>query len=117
DRTAVSLYAEFLQTKILDIADDADGRNYPIDLDRLRATLPVLERRTHLVDLLVELGHLGPSEDLDALLLECFAGEGCDLCIFGRQDLRQHLDPRDLSAERAIEGGKLNSDCTRADHQ
>ena len=49
--------------------------------------------------LLVELRHLGAGHDLDALLLEALAGEGRDLGVLDRQDLRQHLDHRHLGAE------------------
>ena len=63
---------------------------------------------------LVELRHLGAGEDLDALPLEALAGEGGDLRVLHGQDLRQHLDHRDLGAQRAEERGELDADGARA---
>src|SRR5262249_21796327 len=55
--------------------------------------------------------------DLDALPLEALAGEGRDLGIFRGQDLRQHLNHRNLGAQGAEERGKLDADGPRSDHE
>ena len=81
DGAAIGLHAELFETEILDIADDADRRNHPVDGHRLRAALAVVDGRGDAVGLLVELRHLGAGEDLDALFLELLAREGRDLGI------------------------------------
>ena len=67
--------------------------------------------------LLLELIQLGAGEDLDALLLEGFAGESRDLRILRRQDLRQYLDDGDVRSERAVERRELDADRAGPDHQ
>ena len=69
------------------------------------------------VGFLVELGHFGVGQDLDALLLEALARKRLNLVILDRQDLRQHLDHGHLGAERAVERGELDADGAGADHQ
>ena len=117
DGAALGLHAELFQAEVLDVADDADGRDDALDGERLRAALAVVDGGGDAVGLLVELGHLGAGHDLDALLLEALAREGGDLGVLDRQDLRQHLDHRHLGAERAVERGELDADRARADHQ
>ena len=115
DGAAVGLHAELLQPEVLDIADDADRRDDAIDRHLLRAALAVVDGRGDAVGLLVELGHLGAGDDLDALLLELLARERGDLGVLDRQDLRQHLDDGHLGAHRAVERRELDADRAGAD--
>ena len=117
DDAAVGFHAELLEAEILDIAGDPDRRDDTLDGDRLRASFAVVDGRGHAVGFFIEPGDLGTGENLDALLLERLAGEGGDLGILDREDLRQHLDHRHLGAERAIEARELDADRSRADDQ
>src|ERR1700722_13310297 len=114
---ALGLHAEFLQTEIFDVADNADGGDDALDGKRLYATFAIIDGGGDAVAGLVELGDLGAGIDLDALLLETFARECGDLGIFGRKYLRQHLDHRHLGSEGAVERSELNADGAGADHQ
>ena len=117
DAAALGFDAELFQAEIFDIADDADGGNHPVELDRLRLALAVIDGGDDAVALLLELRHLGVGENLDALLLEALARESCDLGVFDRQDLRQHLDHGHLRAHGVEERCELDADRAGADHQ
>ena len=117
DGAAIDLHPELLQPEPLDIADDADRRDHALGLDRPGPALAVLERRGDAVALLVELGHLGPGVNLDTLLLEALARQRGDLGILGRQDLRQHLDDRNVGAHGLVERGEFDPDRARSDDQ
>ena len=55
DDAALGLHAELLEAEVLDVADHADGRDHPLDGERLRAAFAVVDRRRDAVGLLVEL--------------------------------------------------------------
>ena len=114
---ALGFYAEFFQAEIFDIADDADRGDDALDGKRLRAAFAVVDGRGDAVIFLVQLRHLGAGENFDALLLKTLAREGGDLGIFRRQDLRQNLDNRHVSAQRAVERGEFDADRARADDE
>src|SRR5450759_87728 len=116
DAAALGFQPKLFQPEIFDIAGDADGGDHALGGDGL-CLAALLDGGGDAVALLVELGHLGVGQDFDALLLEALAREGLNLVVLDRQDLRQHLDHRQLSAERAVERGKLDADGAGADHQ
>ena len=58
DAAAVGLDAEFFEPEVLDVADHADRRDHPLELDRLRL-LAVVDGGDDAVGLLLELRHLG----------------------------------------------------------
>src|ERR1035441_8745542 len=116
DAAALGFQSKFFQPEIFDVAGDADSGDHALGGDLLRLAA-LLDRRGDAVALLVEFGHLGVGQDFDALLLEALARKSLNLMILDRQDLRQHLDHRHLSAERAVERGKLDADGAGADHQ
>src|ERR1035437_11161614 len=67
--------------------------------------------------LFLELGDFGIGQNLDALLLEALARQPGDLRVLDWQDLLQHFHHGDLSAERAVERGKLDADGAGTDDQ
>ena len=54
DNAAIDFDAELFEAEILDIADHADRRNHPLELDRLRLLLAVVDGRDHAVALLFQ---------------------------------------------------------------
>jgi len=54
DDAAVGFDAELFKPEIFDIADHADGGNHPVDLDRLRLALAVIDGGDHAVALLFQ---------------------------------------------------------------
>ena len=116
DATAVGLHAEFFQPELLDIADHADRRDDPFHFQRL-SLAALLDGGDDAVGFLVELGDFGVGVDLDTLLLETLAGEGLDLVVFDRQDLRQHFDHSHIRTECAVERGEFDTDGAGTDHQ
>src|SRR5262249_54033123 len=96
---AFGLHAELFQPEILDIADDPNRGDDAFGRHGLRAALAVVDGRGNAIRFLVELGHLRAGEDLDPLFLELLAGKGRNLGVLGGENLRQHLDHRDLRAE------------------
>ncbi|MGY3082320.1 hypothetical protein ACVWZZ_008728 [Bradyrhizobium sp. LM6.10] len=117
DDAAIGFDAELFEAEILDIADDADRRDHPLELGRDRLALAVVDGGDDAVGLLLQLRDLGRGHDLDALLLETLAGKAGDLGVLDRQDLRQHLDHGDLGAHGVEERGEFDSDRAGADHQ
>src|SRR6516164_353838 len=75
DRPAVGLYAKFLQAEILDIPGNANRRNGPLEFERLNPAFSNIDGGANALPSPVEPGHLGVSEDPDALLLELLAGK------------------------------------------
>ena len=58
DAAAVGFDAEFFQAEVFDVADHADRRNHPLELDRLRL-LAVVDGGDDAVGLLLEFRHFG----------------------------------------------------------
>src|SRR6516165_551406 len=113
----VGFHSELFQAKVLDIADDPNGRDDALDRKRLGPALAVIDRRGDAVRFFIELGHFGAGEDLDALFLEALARESGDLGIFDGQDPRQHLDNGHFRAERTVERSEFDSDRARTDNK
>ena len=59
DAAALGLDAELFQAEALDVADDADRRDHPLDIRSSAACLAVVDGGDDAVGLLVELRHLG----------------------------------------------------------
>src|SRR3954451_1170279 len=116
DGPPLGFHADLFKAEILDVADNADGGDDALDIERLCPTF-ALEDRGHAIGLLLQLGDLGIGQDLDALFLELLAGKRRNLRVFRRQYLWQYLDHRHLGAEVAIERSKLDPDRTRPHHQ
>ncbi len=112
----LDLDAELFQAKPLHIADNADGEDHAVSLDRLGFAAG-LDARLDLVLAFFERFHLRLGEDADALLFELFVRHGRDVGVFDRQDAVHHLDHGDLTAKLIIETGKFDPDGTRADDQ
>src|SRR6476660_1868674 len=90
DNAAISLYTEFFQAKIFDIANDPNRRNGALYGDRLQ--LPGLfNGRGDAIAFPVELRHFRIRVNFNALLLKALASKGLDFLILNRQNLRQHL--------------------------
>ena len=117
DAAAIGLDAEFLQAEVLDVADHADRRDHPLELDGLRLPLPSSMVATTLSAFFSSFVTLVLGEDLDALLLEPLAREAGDLGVLDGQDLRQHLDHGDVGAHGVEERCELDADRAGADHQ
>src|SRR6476646_2262283 len=116
DRPTLGFHADLFKAEILDVADNADGGDDTLDIDRLCPTF-ALDGRGDAIGLLLQLSDLGIGQDFDALFLELFASKRRNLRVFRRQYLRQYLDHRHLGAEVAIERSKLDSDRARPHHQ
>src|SRR6476620_1985587 len=92
---------------------DTDSHQSHTRLDSLRALSrtrqlhPVLSRLSFL--------HLGARENLQPLLGKRFLESHADLCIFDRENVRQHFDDGDLGAKGVEEVGKLDADGASAD--
>ena len=84
DGAAIGFYPELLEAEILDIADDADGRNKTARFEFLLIAFVVLDRRGDIVRTLFHRRHPRRRDDFDALFLEFFAGEAGDLGILDR---------------------------------
>ena len=117
DDAPLDRHAELVQADPLDVADDPHRRDQLLRRQRLGLAVRALDRGGHRIGALLDLGYLGPGEDLDALLLEALAGEPGDLGILHRQDLRQEFDHRHLRAHSAVERGELDADGARAHHE
>src|SRR5262252_8653200 len=89
DGAAVDFDAKPFKAKIFYITGDADCRNDAFDGMCLGTAFAIIYGRCNAIGLLVEAGHLGACENLDALLLERLAGEAVDLGILNGEDLRQ----------------------------
>ncbi len=113
---AVDLDAQRLEPEVLDVADDADGRDHRVELHRLGLAAR-LDMGGDLALGAVELLDHGFLHDLHALLDEGLLGEGRDLGVLDRQHPVHHLDHRRLGAERVEEAGELDADGARADDQ
>jgi hypothetical protein len=99
-----------------DVSDHADGRDHPLELDRLRL-LAVVDGGNDAVGLLLKFCDFGIREDLDALLLELLARQPRNLGVLDGENLRQHLDHGDIGAHGAEERGEFDADRAGADHQ
>ena len=117
DRAALGLHAELFQPEILDIADNPYRGNDPLNGERQRAALAVVDSCGDAVGLLIELRHFGAGVNFDALLLKTLAREGGDLGVLDGKNLRQHFDHGHLSAERPVERSEFDADGARADDQ
>src|SRR3982074_4890 len=62
---------------------------------------------------LLEPGHLGAGQDLDAILLEPLARQAGDFGILDGEDLRQHLDHGDVRSHGVEERCEFDADRTR----
>ena len=116
DVAALDLHAGAFEADALDIADDADRQDHPLDgdLERLAAGLDL---RGDVVAAALQALHRRAGVDLDALLLEALAGKGGDLLVLDRQHPVEHLDDRHLGAHVAVEAGEFDADRARADDQ
>src|SRR5271166_432437 len=117
NRATPCLYANLFEAEILDISGHPDGGDRSLEVERLHPALSVVDGCADSIGFLIELGHLGPGEYLDSLLLELLARECGNLDILNRQNLRQHLNHRYLCAECAIERCELNPDGAGPDDQ
>ena len=93
-----------------DIPDDADRRYHTFDGDLALLPLPVLDDGRDRVLAFLQLGHLGPGDDLHTILLELLARQGCDFRILDRQHLGQNFDYGHIGAEGSDETGELDAD-------
>src|SRR5262249_20458537 len=115
DDPAIGFDAKFFQPKVLDISDDANGRDDALERGRLRLAA-LLDGGGHAVGLLVELGHLRAGVDLDALLFKTLARKSLNLLILDWKNLRQYFDDCHFRTKRPKERSELNSDGSRTDH-
>ena len=74
DGPTLGFHADLFKAEILDVADNADGGDDALDIERLCPTF-ALESRGDAIGLLLQLGDLGIGQDLDALFLELLAGK------------------------------------------
>ncbi|MPL73135.1 hypothetical protein SDC9_18928 [bioreactor metagenome] len=114
---AIDLHPKRLEPEVLDIADDADGRDHRVELGGGGA-LRVFEMRGDAdARLAVEFLHRGLLEDLHPLLDEGLLGESRNLGVLDRQHPVHHLDHRHIGAERVEEAGEFDADRARTDDQ
>ncbi len=111
---AVELHLGAASEHAVEIGHDADGGEQHLGLD-LGLLVAFDEVDLHRVFAHAEVFALRVHVDLDALLVEgALEGLG-DLLVLDREDVGQHLDERDLRAERVEEVGELDADGAGAD--
>src|SRR5262249_23312289 len=98
-----------LEAEILDIADDADGKDDALRLDLARLAAG-LDRGNDALGIAFQAFDRGADMDLHALLLEGLASERRDLVVLGRDDAIEHFDHRHLGAHVAVEARELDAD-------
>src|SRR5262249_21841603 len=91
DDAAIGFHAQFFETEILDITDNANCRDDPLNSEGLRFAA-LLNCRCNAVGFFVEFGHFRIRVDPDALLLKTLSRKALDLVIFNGQNLWQDLD-------------------------
>ena len=114
DGAAVDLHAELFKPEILSVALHTDRRDQRIGRNGQLVAGLGLDMGGDAVLRLVDLGHFGVGDDLDAALLEALLHVCGDLGILDRQDGRQQFDHRHLGAERTVERCELHADGARA---
>ncbi len=105
----VDLHPGLFQPEPLDIADDADGGDHGIDLQRLGLSV-LLDMGDDLAPGLLQLGDLGAFADLHSLFLEGFPGEGGDFLILDGKNALHHLDDRGFGPERVEKAREFDPD-------
>src|SRR5271165_4318704 len=88
NRTTLRLYAYLFEAKTLDISGHPDRGDGSLEVEPLHTALSIVDGCADAIGFLIELGHLGPGEYLDSLLLELLARECGNLDILDRQNLR-----------------------------
>src|ERR1700722_3373748 len=117
DAAAIGLDAELFHPEVFNIADHADGRNHPVDLDGLWLALAVVDGGDHAVAFLFEFCNLGVGKVFNPRLLQRPVSELGDFGVFHRQDLRQYLDDRHFGTHGAEERREFDADGAGAHHQ
>ncbi|MNT83125.1 hypothetical protein D3C72_2229470 [compost metagenome] len=75
DAAAVGLDTKRFETKVLDIALNADGGDHPVGGDLFNLAVLHLDMGSHRVRALLDLRHLGFKVDLHTLLFELLLGD------------------------------------------
>ena len=116
DMAAIDLDAGLFQAQPLDIADNADGGNHRVEIDRLGLAV-LLDMGGDLVLGPVQFRDRRLFHDGHALLFEGFPGKGGDLGILDRQNAVHHLDHGGITPQRVEEAGEFDADGARSDDQ
>src|SRR6185437_1839587 len=113
----LDLHARLLQPDVLDIADDADGKDHAIHRERFGLAVFRFQGGGDGVRAPLQLFDRGGGFDFHALLHERLVRELGDFFVFDREHAVEYFHHRHVASQRAIEAGELDADGAGAHNQ